>query len=132
MLSVKQSADLLGVSPARVRALIAQGSLDAVKVGRAWTVREEDVLQRLSAHPHAGRPARREEDRPLTAAASSDDAYLEQGRHLYRACKEYFRCRPDAQQLRAAQSGEEASFYVAMADFFLQQRQAELVAAGVF
>lgn len=34
--------------------------------------------------------------------------------------------------MRAAQTHEEASFFMAVADFFLQQEQARLVAEGVF
>jgi len=44
MLSVVESAERLGVSPARVRALIKAGQLPACKSGRAWVLREEDVL----------------------------------------------------------------------------------------
>ena len=86
MLSVKESADMLGVTPARVRALIAQKALPAQKVGRSWVIKEEDILDRLSRHPKAGRPVR------TTIAA----------------------------------------FYVAVADFFLQQRQRNLVAQGAY
>lgn len=56
MLSVAESASILNVSPARVRALISQGALPAAKVGRVWTLREEDVMQRASLRPTAGRP----------------------------------------------------------------------------
>ena len=54
MLSVAESAAILKVSPARVRALIAKGALPAEKAGRAWLLREEDVMQRLSQHAKAG------------------------------------------------------------------------------
>ena len=56
MLSVRESAQQLGVSPSRVRALIKEGRLPAAKNGREWMIREEDVLQRLMASPRAGRP----------------------------------------------------------------------------
>ena len=46
MLSVVESAEILQVTPTRVRALIAQGALPAQKVGRTWTLREEDVMFR--------------------------------------------------------------------------------------
>ena len=46
MLSVRESAQQLGVSPSRVRALIKEGRLPAAKNGREWMIREEDVLQR--------------------------------------------------------------------------------------
>ena len=57
MLSVVESAERLGVSPARVRALIKAGQLPACKSGRAWVLREEDVLERVAVHPRAGRPS---------------------------------------------------------------------------
>lgn len=51
LLSVAQAADLLGVSPARIRQRIAEGSLPAQKVGAAW------VLERAAIVPAAvGRP----------------------------------------------------------------------------
>ena len=50
MLSVVESAERLGVSPARVRALIKAGQLPACKSGRAWVLREEDVLERVAVH----------------------------------------------------------------------------------
>ena len=54
MLSVGESAQRLGVSPSRVRALIKEGRLPAAKNGREWVLREEDVLQRIMASPRGG------------------------------------------------------------------------------
>lgn len=131
MLSVSQSAELLGVSTSRVRALIQSGALPASKVGRAWLLEEKDVIQRAAEHPKAGRPAKRE---PCTGKedATAAEAASENGRALYLSCKEYFRFRPSSETIRGAESAEEASFYMAVADFFLQQRQAQLVAEGVY
>lgn len=129
MLSVAETANILGVSAARVRALIAQDILPARKVGRAWVLREEDVMQRAAARPSAGRPRlRRAHDagEPAPAGANGDL------RNLYEACKEAFAVRPSATTLAGAAESEEASFYIAVADFFLQQKQRELVERGVF
>ena len=144
MLSVAEAARELGVSPARVRKLIADGALPASKAGRAWVLREEDVMDRLSAHVRAGRPKRAN----VVVGAASRDSTVEgdgssselreyneasaRAHELYRACKETFRFIPDPALIRAAKSSEEASFYMAVADFFLQQKQRELVAQGVF
>uniref|UniRef100_A0A7C9JRW9 DNA-binding protein n=1 Tax=Muribaculaceae bacterium Z82 TaxID=2304548 RepID=A0A7C9JRW9_9BACT len=159
MLSVAQSAAMLSVSPARVRALIASGGLPAVKVGRAWCLREEDVLDRLERQPKAGRPSLRGPSDRATGAAEADavatmveaegpaaDSYgssagvgdvpvasdMSDPHELYLACRECFRFLPDANLIRAAASKEEASFYMAVADFFLQQKQARLIAEGVY
>lgn len=51
MLSVTESAAILDISPSRVRALIAQGQLPAQKVGNAWILKEEDVMQRITERP---------------------------------------------------------------------------------
>ena len=126
MLSVSESAEALGVSGARVRALIASGALPAVKIGRVWALREEDVFGRAAAKPRGGRPREDEGDAPRDAAPSEDF------RRLYRECKRAFRVRPSAADVLAAESGEEAAFYMAVADFFLKSRQAELVKAGVY
>lgn len=159
MLSVAQSAAMLSVSPARVRALIASGGLPAVKVGRAWCLREEDVLDRLARQPKAGRPSLRgPSDRTTYAAETGMAAVVSETvgsstadcgspagvgdvpiasdmpdpHELYLACRECFRFLPDANLIRAAASKEEASFYMAVADFFLQQKQARLIAEGVY
>ena len=144
MLSVAQSAEVLRVSPARVRALIKAGRLSAVKVGRAWCLREEDVLQRLSEHPRRGRP-RAETDsggvpaetaypgaRAGASEPSRSNGGAERANELYLACRELFQRVPDGKLMATAQSREEASFYMAVADFFLQQQQDRLVAEGVY
>lgn len=158
MLSVAESANILGVSPARVRALISKGILPAEKAGRAWLLREEDVMQRLSHHAKAGRPhsnrrmddredrivcnrnsgyehnrehAQTSTDHPRSDEHSQDDNHT-QLHELYRTCKEAFRFRPDAELLAQAENAEEAAFYVAVADFFLQQRQKQIVKQGVY
>ena len=144
MLSVAQSAEVLRISPARVRALIKAGRLPAVKVGRAWCLREEDVLQRLSEHPRRGRPRTRTDSDGASAEAvcpgaragadeaSRGDGSSERAHELYLACRELFQRVPDGKLMATARSREEASFYMAVADFFLQQKQDRLVAEGVY
>ncbi len=53
MLTTRQAADLLGVSPRRVRALIESGKLPARRVGRDWTVKRGDLdaLERKVGRP---------------------------------------------------------------------------------
>lgn len=159
MLSVAESAEQLGVSGSRVRALIRDGRLSAVKNGREWVLREEDVLQRLMEHPRAGRPsgaraaAAKQGDSPRTGkrstpaprvpiavpaldgsgagrAAGCDGA--SRARELYDECRRQFASIPSAEVMASARSREEASFYMAVFDFFLQRRQRELVREGVF
>ena len=131
MLSVAESAAILKVSPARVRALIAKGALPAEKAGRAWLLREEDVMQRLSQHAKAGRPRGANEHRQTYAnrEQSKDRARFYK---LYHSCKEAFRFCPDANLFANAESSEEAAFYATVADFFLQQRQKQVVNRGVY
>lgn len=53
---VSEAADLLDVHPSRVRAMIAQGRLDARKLGGRWFVDRRSIESRR-AQPHAdGRP----------------------------------------------------------------------------
>lgn len=137
MLSVRESAQQLGVSPARVRALIKSGRLPAVKNGREWVLREEDVLQRLAESPRAGRPraSASSDSKGAREEGSSDAGRLEDSLHaqeLYDECRRLFGHLPPVEMLEAARSKEEASFYMAVFDFFLQQRQRELVRGGVF
>lgn len=142
MLSVSQSAALLGISPTRVRKLIANGALPAQKIGRSWAISEKDVAARFEKHPRAGRPKSSTAggssplppSEPADPAATSDRASSVEPpeRLLYRACKEAFLFRPNQQLIDQAESSEEASFYFAVADFFLQRKQQELIKAGVF
>ena len=132
MLSVAESSEILNVSPARVRQLIADGSLDATKVGRAWMLPEATVYNRLSEGVAPGRPAvvktsKADVDRD-DAECFSDDAL----RSLYEQCKAAFSRFPSIATVAAAESQEEADFYMATFDFFLRERQRELVKRGVF
>lgn len=55
-LPVRTAAEHLGVSAARVRALIAAGLLEATKVGDRWLVDPESVERRAKSHAKPGRP----------------------------------------------------------------------------
>lgn len=131
MLTVSEAAEQLGVSTSRVRALIKSGTLPAFKHGRAWVLREEDVLQRLMDRPHSGRPKRRE---PTSAKeqARRESRQSKRAHKAYELCRELFLHCPSQELMDRAKSQEEASFYMAVSDFFLQQQQAELIAKGVF
>lgn len=148
MLSVGESARQLGVSPSRVRALIKEGRLPAVKNGREWVLQEEDVLQRLMASPRAGRPRESASDASAGYSGGAADRVSAEGskessgtarteaivsaHELYEGCCRAFGHLPATEVMAAARSREEASFYMAVFDFFLQQRQRELVKEGVF
>ena len=101
MLSVAESASLLGVSPSRVRALIAEGALPAEKIGRSWVLREEDVLQRAANRP-GPRPTRKQSP-PVQASSSIPRPSLPTSEidlhDLYLACKKAFAVRPDAEAI---------------------------------
>ena len=51
---------------------------------------------------------------------------------LYLACRETLCCIPGSELMSAAESSEEAAFYAAIADFFLQMRQKGLVSHNAF
>lgn len=130
MLSVSESAKQLNISSARVRALIKSGQLSATKCGREWVLREEDVLQRLTEKPKAGRPKAQTKcfQGKETSHAKSDDTLHE----LYEQCRASFGHIPTEEMMSQAKSSEEADFYMAVSDFFLQQKQAQLVKSGVY
>lgn len=56
MLTTKEAADQLGITPRRVNSLIEAGMLKAQKFGRAWMVDEASVRARKEAEPQRGRP----------------------------------------------------------------------------
>jgi excisionase family DNA binding protein len=56
-LSVREAAQRLGVTPARVRALLEQGGLTGRRVGSQWIVDDDSVRNRLDmAASTRGRP----------------------------------------------------------------------------
>src|SRR5215207_5866753 len=57
VIGVEKAASILGVSPQRVRAMIAAGNIPAERVGRAWVISEAEIA----------RPRRRSAGRPMSA-----------------------------------------------------------------
>lgn len=74
LLTTRQAAKRLGISPRRVRALIASGRLPATKHGSAWAIQEKDlelVKERPTGRPPKGAPYHIEtQDRPSTEPGS--------------------------------------------------------------
>lgn len=56
LLSIPEAAEELGLHPSRVRALAAQGTLPAIKIGNRWAVDRVAVARRLQGEHGAGRP----------------------------------------------------------------------------
>jgi excisionase family DNA binding protein len=54
--SVSEAASALGLSPARVRALVAHGRLSGAKLGDRWLVERASVERRRRDGSHRGRP----------------------------------------------------------------------------
>ena len=133
MLSVTQAAELLHVSSTRVRALIANGVLPAQKVGNAWVIREEDVQDRLASNPGSGRPRNSSrQEKAVQDDLRAEKTEAESLHGIYDMCKKTFSQRPSASAIASAESPEEASFYLTLADFFLQQEQRKLIDQGVY
>ena len=133
MLSVSEAASILQISSSRVRALIASKALNARKIGRNWFLEEADVMERAAKRPSAGRPC-------AGAANSSShepeslrlNAKVLEMREAYAQCRKLFATLPSEEAMQLAESPEEASFYMSVSEFFLRQRQLELVKRGVF
>ena len=140
MLSVKQAAKELGISESRVRKLISDKKLPAKKIGARWILDERDVARRKFASPSSGRPTKPKyivEDKedlefyPYSNEAAARES-VKKKQALYRACKETFLGIPPISDLVFAETKEEADFYAAINDFFLRQRQREVIAKGLF
>lgn len=130
MIGTKEASQMLGVSQARVRELLNAGTLKGTRVGRAWAIDEQSVRYRLANAPAAGRPTAQETERSQKAAAlAADEA---QAHRLYKECEALLAGRYDAAFLQAAATDSERRFYTAVADFFLQERQRQLIESGVF
>lgn len=131
MYTVNQVAKKLQVTPERVRNMIYDGVLPAEKFGRIWTISEEAVLQRLATKPGAGRPKSFDKTRETWVfGQTSLDA--KKTRRLYNECKSMLSGCYDSEFLAQAESQEELAFYLTVADFFLQEKQKELIDQGVF
>lgn len=134
MLTVSEAARILNVSQTRVRQLVNQGVLQAEKAGRSWLLDETSVMSRLSSKPQAGRPSAKGPVNSTALENSGLSAEKEEALHnLYVEGKRLLsEATPNAVFLYALDNQEEASFLMAVSDFFLQQRQMKLVAQGVF
>jgi excisionase family DNA binding protein len=53
MLTAREAADLLRLSPQTIALYIKQGKLPAVKVGRSWLIRRVEVERILAGPPGA-------------------------------------------------------------------------------
>lgn len=56
VIGTAEAAKRLGVSDARIRALILEGRLPATKVGRDWAIDEAEVSKLAGAERKPGRP----------------------------------------------------------------------------
>jgi len=65
MLTVIDTARMLGVSPRRVRALVQDKRLPAMFWGRCWYLRREDVLTFRTKPRPTGRPPKNPKPRKL-------------------------------------------------------------------
>jgi excisionase family DNA binding protein len=57
-MSVNEAADILGVTPTRIRAMISSGILKSQKLGMVHMVDAQSVMDRFNEPAHAGRPKR--------------------------------------------------------------------------
>lgn len=126
MLSVAQAAELLEVSGARVRAMLASGQLDGQKIGKTWAVSSSSVRKRLAEGPRPGRPKKR------SPGFTREHPDIEEAHALYDEAGKLLSGCYNAEFLNSARDEDEQAFWVLVSDFFLQQRQKELIGQGVY
>ena len=126
MLSVHDAATKLGISDARVRALLKSSLLEGKKLGKTWAVSEQSVAKRMRDGAKPGRPkqASSEYERPLPDVNTAHRIYDEASTVLA-GCY-------DVTFLEQARTPEEKAFWIHIADFFLQERQRKLIKEGIF
>jgi hypothetical protein len=73
LISVPDAADALGLSPARVRLLAANGGLPAQKIGGRWLVERNGVEKRRSRGSAGGRPFAARNAWAMLSLASGED-----------------------------------------------------------
>lgn len=64
LLSTEEAAERLNLSPRRIRALITNNQLDAVKIGKYYAIPETE-LERVKVYGKPGRP-KKQEAKPST------------------------------------------------------------------
>ena len=125
MLSVTQASNKLYVTPSRVRKLIADGRLKAVKTGRTWSIPESEVARRLEYSPKAGRPRLGAgKYNQLPKCIDLHDVYMELKSGNY--------ARPSASTIAMIEDKNEAGFIICVYDYFLNIKQREEIEAGVY
>jgi len=125
-LSVEQAAETLGVSGARVRAMLAAGQLEGEKVGRAWVVSAASVRRRLREGSHPGRPSKK----PQAFTRAFPD--VEEAHQVYDDARRVLSGCYSAEFLNQARNADEQAFWLIAADFFLQCEQRKLIAEGAY
>ena len=91
----------------------------------ALAVQTEPIAR--AKKPGAGRPTRTIDGAPADKQVPAHDPHS-----LYLECKQAFQFEPSLQAIEEAKSQEGAGFYMAVADYFLQHKQRELIAQGVY
>ena len=79
LLTVRQTAKILGISRRRVNALIQSGRLPATKHGNAWAIKESDleiVKERPTGRPPKGSPYRVVTEGPVSTDPGTKVAYF--------------------------------------------------------
>jgi excisionase family DNA binding protein len=84
-LSVREAASILGVSPQRIRAMLASGELNGEKVSGVWIVEDLSTRERASAAPESGAPFSEANAWAIIDLASGDDAKYVSSRDRWRA-----------------------------------------------
>ena len=83
--SVRDTAALLGVSPQRVRAMLADGELEGEKVAGVWLVLYLSAMQRASVERQSGAPFSEANAWAILDIASGDDPKYVPARDRWRA-----------------------------------------------
>jgi len=127
MLTVEQAAKQLSVTQARVRKMISDGVLPAEKFGRNWMILNTDVIKRAEQNPGRGRPKK---NSTWSNSSTTPSAVVIQ--YLYLECKENLSKGYDINSILSLPTREEREFCIVLTDFFLQQKQRELIDRGVY
>ena len=126
MLTVNQAAQMLEVTPERVRNIIYAGVLPAEKFGNNWSIPTIAVEQRRTAKPKPGRPKKAQQKESVSHHIVSLNSAL------YKECKTFIEEIGELQQVLKANSKEEQEFFILLWNFFLQQKQKVLIEQGVY
>jgi excisionase family DNA binding protein len=117
VLTVKQAAEKLQVTPERIRNMIYAGVLPAEKFGNNWSIPCCVVEQRLAQKPKRGRPKK------VDSREKISYHFISLNSALYSECESFINECGEHHHVLLAGNKKEQEFFMLLQNFFLQKNK---------